>query len=431
MHLTARHRAARHREPPRQEEGWPGGVRGLRLPALAAVALGGLRLRAPGAPAPGGLRLQTLATLVLFLVLGCAWPAAGERAVASGGGLAGEGSGAEVSSSRTEGGEYLFVCVQDEAQIAVLDQATGELVHTIDLTELGYSERAQPHHVVVEPDGSYFYVTLIGAHRVVKFDREFQRVGEAPMESAGMLALDPSGDWLFVSRSMSAVNPPQRIGMIRRSTMEIEEVDIFFAQPHAMVVDREGRFAYSASLSANQLASLEVERERVTLTDVEGPTHAIVQFAISPDGRLMAGSGEMSGQLLVFDLAEDPARPTLVRSVEVGHMAFDPTFSPDGEEIWVPVKHTDEVVVVRAGTGEVVRRISGEGIDAPHQVVFSHDGRRAFVSNNNKNPHAMHGPVEDDGGRGTVVIVDTATGELLDVVRLGRNVTGIGARPLP
>jgi DNA-binding beta-propeller fold protein YncE len=383
-------------------------MRSMRLTDLA----GSLRRVARG------LRLPALAGALGVMALACATPAAG-----GGDGVPG------VPSSGLQA-NLLYVCVQDEAQIAVLDMDSFEVVHTIDLTALGYSERSQPHHVVVEPDGSYFYVTLIGEHRVVKFDRDFEVVDEAPMESAGMLALETRGDHLFVSRSMSAVNPPQRIGMVRRSTMEIEELDIFFSQPHAMVVDAEGRFAYTASLGANRMASVDLATERVELTDVEGPTHAIVQFAISPDGTLMAGSGEMSGRLLVFDLSADPARPALKHSIEVGHMAFDPTFSPDGRQIWVPVKHTDEVVVVSTESWQVERRITGTGLDAPHAVVFSADGTRAFISNNNKNPHAMHGPVEDDGGRGTVVVIDTATGELLEVIRLGRNVTGIGTRPV-
>ncbi|CAN5620831.1 YncE family protein [soil metagenome] len=336
---------------------------------------------------------------------------------------------AGVPAFDAAGRDFLVVCVQDEARVAILDMGTFEVVHTIDLEALGYSERAQPHYAVVEPDGSHFYVTLIGENRVVKFDRTYRVVGEAPMQAAGMLALETGGDRLFVSRSMSAVNPPQRIGIVDRRTMEIEELDIFFAQPHAIVVDREGRFAYTASLGVNQAASVELETERVTLVDLEGPNHVIVQFAISPDGRWMAGSGEMSGELVVLDLATDRANPPVVRRVPVGHMAFDPTFSPDGRQVWVPVKHTDEVVVLETAGWEEVRRISGSGIDAPHQVVFSHDGALAFVSNNHKNPHAMHGPVEDDGGNGTVVVVNAETGAIVEVVQLGRNVTGIGARP--
>ncbi|TVP78132.1 MAG: YncE family protein [Gemmatimonadales bacterium] len=377
----------------------------------------------------GGSRWPRPAAGALLLALLMVFTTACASASTAGAGPGSESG--ETSFRASPDQNLLYVCVQDEAQIAVIDMDTREVVHTIDLMELGYSERAQPHHVVVEPDGSAFYVSLIGADRVVKFDADHQVVGEVEMETPGMLSLHPSGDLLLVSRSMSAVSPPQRIGLITRSTMEVEELDIFFNQPHAMVVGRSGEFAYTASLSVNQLASVNLASERVELVDIDGPNHAMVQFAVSPDGSLMAGSGEMSGQLLLFDLSENPAEPSLVNSVEVGHMAFDPVFSPDGSRIWVPVRHTDEVVVVDTESGEILQRISGDGIDAPHQVLFSPDGSTAFISNNNKNPHAMHGPVEDDGGDGAVVVVDVESGEIQRVLRLGRNVTGIGTRNAP
>ena len=354
-------------------------------------------------------------SLVLVLLVACA-----------SGGEARAGSSGPPGNAALSG-TLLYVCVQDEAEVAILDMDTREVVHTVSLTELGYSERSQPHHIVVEPDGSHWYVSLIGDDRVLKFDRSNQVVGEFRMETPGMLALDPDGTLLAVSRSMSAVNPPRRIALVDRTTMESDELDIFFSQPHAMLLGAGGEHAYTASLGENRMAAIELATERVELVDFDGPMHAVVQFALSPDGRWMAGSGEMSGQLLIFDL-EEPLQPRLAHSIEVGHMAFDPMFTPDGSQVWVPVKHTDDVVVVDTGSWEIVTRIAGEGLDAPHAILFSPDGGSAFVSNNNKNPHAMHGPVEDDGGDGAVVVIDTGTFEIERVIRLGRNVTGIGKR---
>ena len=69
-----------------------------------------------------------------------------------------------------------------------------------------------------------------------------------------MLSLDPTSDHLYVGRSMAAVNPPQRIGVIQRSSMEIEEVDVFFPRPHALAVDPHGKRFFTASLGQNTVA---------------------------------------------------------------------------------------------------------------------------------------------------------------------------------
>jgi DNA-binding beta-propeller fold protein YncE len=330
--------------------------------------------------------------------------------------------------------ELLYVCVQDEAKIAVVDMGTRAVVRTIDLTKLGFSANAKPHHIVVEPDGSFWYVSLIGENRVLKFDRNDRIVARREMETPGMLALHPAEDLLLISRSMSAVNPPQRIGVARRSDLQGEEVDVFFPRPHPVAVSKSG-YAYTGSLGVNQLAAIDLKTEKVELIDIEGAPHALVQYAISADGKTLVASTELTGRLLVFDLA-DPAKPRLVKSVPTGPMAFDPVFAPDGRTVWVPAKGANEVVVVETTNWTVTNRIKHDALRQPHQIVFSADGRTAFVSNNNKsdhmaNPaaaagHEAHAPATP--GAGSLVVIDATARTVTKAIPLGKNLTGIGTR---
>jgi DNA-binding beta-propeller fold protein YncE len=327
--------------------------------------------------------------------------------------------------------DLLYVCVQDEARIAVIDSETHQVIRTIALTELGFTANARPHHVAVEPDGQHWYVSLIGENRVVKFDRGGEMVGQFTMETPGMLAFDSAQDLLVASRSMTAVNPPARISVIRGGSMEGDEIDVFFPRPHPMVISAEGRWAYTGSLGVNQLAAIDLETEEVTLTTIEGPAHSLVQFALSPDGNSLVASTELTGRLLVFDRT-DPARPRQIASIEVGPMAYDPVFAPDGRTVWVPVKGTNQVVVVDATQWQVVLRIEGNGLRQPHAVLFSSDGRWAFVSNNNKADHmAVPGHeahAEQADGTGNVTVIDVAGHAVVKVIDLGKNVTGMGMR---
>jgi DNA-binding beta-propeller fold protein YncE len=322
----------------------------------------------------------------------------------------------------------LYVCVQDEAKIAVVDMASRSVVRTIDLTALGFSSNAKPHHIVGEPDGSFWYVSLIGDNRVIKLDANDRVVAQGTMETPGMMALDPSRDLLIVSRSMSAVDPPRRIGLLDRSDLSGEEVDVFFPRPHPVALSGSG-YAYTGSLGVNQMASVDLDGETVELTDIEGTAHALVQFAVSPDGGTLVASTELTGLLLVFDLST-PDEPRQVNSVALGPMAFDPIFTPDGSTVWVPVKGTNEVVVLDVSTWSVVERIRHEGLKQPHAIAFSADGRTAFVSNNNTMDHmadhAAHAGME--GGAGALVVIDVATRRVLDALEIGRNLTGMGVR---
>lgn len=321
----------------------------------------------------------------------------------------------------------LYVCVQDDAKIAVVDLAAATVVRTIDLTALGYPATAKPHYIVVEPGGAHWYVSLIGANKVVKFDRAGKPVAHFEMETPGMLSFAGTNQ-LVVSRSMSAVNPPKRIAIINRDTMTGTEVDVLFPRPHPVGV--AGGFAYTGSLGVNQLAAISLADEKVSLVEVAGPTHAFVQFAVSPDRRTLVSSTEVSGQLLVFDLAA-PAKPVLKASVPLGKMVFDPVFTPDGKYVWVPVKMANEIAIVDTATWSVAARISDPAFMQPHQVVFSPDGRTAFVTNNNKMDHMAdpaHAGHVMPGADGTaaLVVVDVASRRVTKSLPLGKNLTGMG-----
>jgi DNA-binding beta-propeller fold protein YncE len=324
--------------------------------------------------------------------------------------------------------DLLYVCVQDDAKIAVVDMKAKAVVRTIDVTTLGFPATAKPHYIVVEPDGSHWYVSLIGANRVVKFDRQDRIAGQFEMETPGMLALD-GAERLVVTRSMSAVNPPKRIAVLRRTTMQGDELDVLFARPHPVAV--ANGYGYTGSLSVNQIASIHLDDDKVDVQSIAGPTHSLVQFAVSPDRKTLVGSTDISGQLLVFNLAQ-PAKPALVNTVDVGKMAFDPVFTADGAYVWVPVKSTNEVVVLDAAGWKEVARIKGAPFKQPHQVVFSADGATAFVTNNNKMDHmadpahAGHEMAAAGDGTASLVVIDVKTRRVEKAIPLGKNLTGMG-----
>ncbi len=338
----------------------------------------------------------------------------------------------------------LFVCNQDEASVAIIDIEAGEVIHTVDLQALGFSATARPHHIVIEPDGSHWYVSLIGEGVVAKLDSEHHLVGTAEFETPGMLALHHEADRLWVARSMTAVNAPPRIGIIRPSDMSIEEVEVFFSRPHALVVDERTGIGYTASLGTNQIGAVDPETERAVVTNVEGPPHALMQWALSPDGTTLAISGEVSHTVHFFDISEDPLEPRHLGVVEVESQPFDPIFTPDGRTVWLGNKMADRITAIDVESLQVIKVLADPRIRQPHGAAISADGRFVLISNTNvREPHDMmmmaggdhhdhHDHHHDDepdervvGGPGSVAIIDVESGDLVDVVEVGQNATGI------
>ena len=338
----------------------------------------------------------------------------------------GPGSGA----ARPAADELVYVANEASAMVSVVDVARRS-VQVVNLTELGYGENPRPHHVAVEPDGSHWYVTLIGRDRVLKFDRSNRLVDSAAFQVPGMLAL-VGDDHIAVGRSMSAVNAPQRIGLIERGSMELEEIEVFVPMPHALAADPAGRWVFTGSMHENTLVRLDPGSGRADLTRLsEGhdDAHALMQYAVSPDGQTLVATAERTGKLLVFDVTDAPAI-RLTHQIDVGPQPWYPAFAPDGGEVWFANLIADQVTVVDASSWSVTEVIRGQGIVEPHGIVVSPDGSRVFVSNRNTSGdypgQGRFGP-----SSGTLVVIDAPARRVLDVIEVPHYGAGVAVAGAP
>jgi len=335
---------------------------------------------------------------------------------------------ADPTVSDVAAGPFLYVANQEAASVTVIDITTNDVSTVIDLERMGFGATAKPHHIAVEPDGSFWYVSLIAANRVLKFNRANELVASAEFERPGLLALHPTENWLFVGRSMAAVNPPQRIGRVDRATMAIDEFDVFIPRPHALAVGPDGGWVYTASLAENSVVSVEAESGEAELLRLPGSgehPHVIVQYAISPDGSTLVATAEMTARLLVFDLA-DPANPALTREVDVGPRPWHPSFTPDGSEVWFGNLGSNEVTVVDTESWTVKDVIKHPAIAEPHGSAISPDGQRVYIAS--RNEKGTYSGTQDFGfdlPSGTLVVIDRATHRVLGVIETPPYAAGI------
>ncbi|MES2123637.1 MAG: beta-propeller fold lactonase family protein [Gemmatimonadota bacterium] len=334
-------------------------------------------------------------------------------------------------------GRKLYIVNQSGASITVVDQTSFKVDTVLDLKAMGFTSNAKPHHVVVEPDGSFWYVSLIGDGRVLKLDRANHLVGQVPMETPGLLAIDPKHDSLYVGRSMTAVNPPKSVAVIKRSTFtKVEEQEVELPRPHALLATRDGKWFHTASLAENRIASVETATGRVTLSTLPGVPRSMVQFAQSPDGKTMVVGGELSNTLMVFDLTRPPPF-TPVREIPLAGKPWDPMFSPDGKTVFVSLFAANAIAVIDVEHGTIRRTITGE-FAQPYDVILRHDGKYLFVVNQNtgalkpgESAHDhMPGMAGSAGAKSTdgwLSVIDVKKGTVVKTVMLGAGPTGMGA----
>lgn len=313
---------------------------------------------------------------------------------------------------------HLYVMNQGEASVSVLDPATGALVKTLALPSLGFSANAQPHMAAFEPDGSAWYLSLIGDHKVVKFNAQDAVVGTAPVASAGMLALGTgaAAGQLAVSRSLSAVNPPASIAVLDKAAMTVrEERPTQGPHPHALG-HAAGRF-FTASLRQNLLVTLRPDGT-TAFTTVPGADQGLAHLAVSPDGTRLAVSADLTGLVHLYRVAADGALAA-EGTVSTGGRPWHPHFSKDGATLFVPLYANHAVAVVNVAARTVTKTITGTGLANPYMALLSPDGKTLYVSNAN-----LSGAYTASAN-GTVVWIDTATLAVTRAVEVGKYATGL------
>lgn len=328
----------------------------------------------------------------------------------------------------------LYVANQSSASVTVISTETNAVVDTLDLTDYGFTAPdratgapgAKPHHVVVEPDGSAFYVSLISDDVVAKFSRQGELLDTAPFTSPGMMALAPGGDLLYVTHTMSIPSVPPTVAAVRRSDMTVvggQPIETGIDRPHGVGVHPGGAYAYAASLSKNRLAVIDTETQTVTRERQPSPLQRYVHFSLSPEGARLYATGQTAGQVSVFDVT-DPAAPQLTETVDVGAEPFHPVLTDDGGTLYVPNKGDNSVTALDTETLQA-ETITGAGLAQPHGSALAPDGGRyLYISNNNLN--GAYAPANENG---TVVVIDTRSPrEIVNVIEVGRNPRGIGTR---
>ncbi len=328
----------------------------------------------------------------------------------------------------------LYVCNQNSGIVSILDTKVKLVTRNINFAALGLSSNSKPHDVAVEPDGSFWYVSLINDSKILKFNRENELVGEAEFTDPGLLALHPTKDFLYVGHTLSIPSVPPTLGVIRRSDMNLTLVSLPFSRPHALAADNSGRYIYLASLVQPFLATIDTDTDQTNVSsifNIPGPPRTLVQMNISPDNSEIYLSSQQEQKMLVLDIG-DPQNVTFTDSVIVGRAPWHPKYSPDGNYVYVGNNGSNTVSVINTvsrreelqiGTGD-----GSDGISQPHGLVISRNGETVWVSNRNTNIPAGYAPryrLENNNNIGTVVAINTGTKSIEKVIEIEKSPSGI------
>ena len=329
----------------------------------------------------------------------------------------------------------LFVTCQSEDVVAAIDLET-TLIHRF-IAVGSRPDIEAPHNILIAPDGRSFYIVLIAAGVVEKYDtRTFDLLGTIEVGlSPSQLRITSDGSRLYASNFDMTFQQPFVYTFESSMSGTATAIDIEGNAPHGITFGPEEKFLYTMNAGSDDISVLDLATNevvaRIPLTPGSPPAptggalHEPYQSEIAADGNLWV-TCRKSSEVRVVDLAQR----RVIDSIPVGSRPLIPGLSPDGTRLWVPNVRENTVSVIDVASRSVLSTISGLK-SGPHAVLFTPDGTTAWVSCENlAGSENLHHPLE-----GTEVVpgllykVNVASQSIENVLEVGGFAAGLGLQP--
>lgn len=327
--------------------------------------------------------------------------------------------------------EKLYIALEGEGAIAVTNTKDNSLLGKIDLTYKKGDKMVTfaAHNVQVAPDGKNVWVTAnfmdFGGHEEEETNSEETTIPDQvividPLKDEIIERIDIAPDQhlahIVVTRDgKTAFATAQEPGLVYRINGETYKIDKTLplakdSQPHGLRLSSDDTKAYIALIGGKGIGVIDIKTNAIKIIPLAG---SAVQTAVIPNSSYIAASIYDTKQMAFYDsLTEEVFYIDLPFESEGAIQSYA---TPDGKYLYVADQGyyfgkptSDYVYKIDVQNKEVVQRIQA-GV-APHGVVVSPDGKRAYITN----------LLSDD-----ISVIDTLTDKEITKVKVGKMPNGI------
>lgn len=337
--------------------------------------------------------------------------------------------------------EKLYVAVEGEGKVAVIDPKDKKVIKNIDLSSKHEEGQMtfKPHNIQVAPDGKTVWVTANAGSHFENPSHSLRLVTDVYSDHAGemgsppdeIIAIDTQKDQITIripitidahlahvvitSDNNFAYVAAQEGNAVYKVDIKSQNIDRKIelkegSQPHGIRLSPDESFAYVALMEGKSLGIISLEDDSVTQVPLEGKA---VQTGVTPDGAYALTSVYDTKKLALYEI--DTKNLTYVDLPEEakGPVQMYPT--PDSKYVYVadqgyyfnqPAAET--VYKIDLAQKKVIAKIKAGS--APHGVVISNDGKLLYVTN----------LLSED-----VSVIDTSTDTEIARVKVGKEPNGI------
>lgn len=327
-----------------------------------------------------------------------------------------------------------YICSQATDQIFVIDGDKKYTSRVINLGSGGGANTVSPHNAKIY--GDYFYVTQIKSGKLVKFRiSDNSAAGEVTgLEVPGMIELSPDGKRAFVSKSSTATGSYNVIYVINTETMQlVSELTIPVAGiPHGIALNSDASKIYIANMTKDRISILNTatgdpDGDDIVMSSTGTTVYEPMHMYVSPDDKYIYVSCRKTNKLLVYDAVTH----TIIKEIEFTSHPMQISITPGGNKLYVNLMGANKVAVVqKTGTDWAISSfIESLAFSMPYGSAISADGQYVYVTNcNQMNAYEPHYAVPGRLQSSNVIIISTATNEVVRILDMGAYATGLAVR---
>jgi len=309
---------------------------------------------------------------------------------------------------------YIVNCCNNPSTVSVFHTASGRQTAQ-------WTVGTGAADAVFSPDGSIAYISnsVSQSVTVVKVGTGATLATIPVGYGVSQMVIAPDGKKLFAESYDYAYE--SHIVIIDTVTNAVFQAVGFAAFLGPPAISPDGKKLYVTSLFSAQPGLLVLETTFLKVTATV-PISTGVSVAVTPDGKFayvpnFGNGGPYDPNVAVVDTSSN----TVVTNIPIGTTKLNPALiqiSPDGSMVWVaefPL-YTDVspvITVIQTSTNQVVGSITLPGKASPGAMVFSPDGKLAYVS----------------AGGATVYVVDVATMKAVSSMEALGAVAGLAISP--
>ena len=323
--------------------------------------------------------------------------------------------------------------------VGVLDLQTNAIMRYVTVgNALPFSAPPQaPHNVQIDDQGRYYYVTLIVANKLKKFDALTNTfLGEAAVgTSPAHVVITQDGSKAYVTNFDQTVG---RVYAVRTADMAVTRIITsppLMRATHAARLSHDGQYLYVGSNGSDLLHVIQTSNDSVIATIPVAPgvppigsfVHKPYQVAVRNDDQYVYCTLNGSGMVSVIRRTGSTFQLDTVLQVGVNPLQCEVT--SDGRFLYVCNRGSGSVSVINAQTNRVQTTIPFVG-QQPHGIDITDNGQIVYVTCENVQAAVPpHHPTMGSKDPGYIAVISVATNQVIRRIEVGGFAAGISITP--